>query len=1013
MAPGDPERFEKRLRWDGLDLAAVRRACNQTAVPEDPPPSWASILEDALAVGCGDSDPEADDLALRAATPIPFEEILLPFVRVGRRRLRCLPCSTRELLTPEAHAAVERGLIEQLSRTAELSLYVEFSAFRAMQPFPSGGSVYAGFTDGMLGSGLVELCHRYPVLARLLATQVERWIDSTRELFSRLAVDWPLLCRTFCAGADPGPVTAVQTNLSDPHCGGRTVSILHFASGVEVVYKPKDLGSERAYYDLLTWLNSGRVDRLFRVLSVLDRAEYGWVERVSPVPCDDAAGVERYYERAGMLTCLAYLLGATDLHSGNLIANGEQPILIDLEMLFSSHVTAQPGRGAAGDPRVGRAISASVLRTGLVPVLYPGENGLYHDGGLLPRDEKIHCEQWIDVNTDRMARRRREMPPSPIDNVPRLDGSLIGAEGYIGVIADGFRKMYGVVISHRDQLLSPTGPLRAFQGQRMRFLFRDTGTYDAILRRTLHPKFLTSGLDRSVEIEALKSSALDLATPPPLWPAYAAEQEDLEQLDIPYFSAQTDGTRIRSASGRHHADVFTEAAYQGARARLSAADMNECERQVDIMRVAFASSAIKDRHKRDREQSTDPTNGTPSPDEALREARAIAREIIAVGLPDGAGKRWFGLVETPERPDLLWRDVGPALFAGNAGIALFFAALARIAGDEDARQEAVAIFDALSATCEDAALREHLSAEIGIGAGTGIGGIVYSLTRAGQWLGRPAWIEAGRSLAIAITEERIARDLALDIVSGTAGALLGLLAAYDATAAPEILSLAEVCGARLLAARARDPRCGLRAWPTLGGRMTTGFAHGAAGIAYALQRLAQTTGDETFREAARESQAFERGLKVTEVNNWLEEVGDDRPHDALWCSWCHGAAGIGMARLGERGTELSGDVRSDVDTAVTATVKRALEPVDQLCCGNFGRVDFLLRASERLGRPELRDHALETAAAVIRRAHRRRIYGTNANDAFRPGFFQGIAGIGYELLRLYHRAELPSVLLWE
>jgi lantibiotic modifying enzyme len=30
-----------------------------------------------------------------------------------------------------------------------------------------------------------------------------------------------------------------------------------------------------------------------------------------------------------------------------------------------------------------------------------------------------------------------------------------------------------------------------------------------------------------------------------------------------------------------------------------------------------------------------------------------------------------------------------------------------------------------------------------------------------------------------------------------------------------------------------------------------------------------------------------------------------------------------------------------------------------------------------------------------------------------PGFFQGAAGIGYELLRLVHPDQFPSALLWE
>jgi lantibiotic modifying enzyme len=34
-------------------------------------------------------------------------------------------------------------------------------------------------------------------------------------------------------------------------------------------------------------------------------------------------------------------------------------------------------------------------------------------------------------------------------------------------------------------------------------------------------------------------------------------------------------------------------------------------------------------------------------------------------------------------------------------------------------------------------------------------------------------------------------------------------------------------------------------------------------------------------------------------------------------------------------------------------------------------------------------------------------------SVYQPGFFQGMAGIGYALLRLAHPDLLPSVLLWE
>src|SRR3712207_8377597 len=42
----------------------------------------------------------------------------------------------------------------------------------------------------------------------------------------------------------------------------------------------------------------------------------------------------RYYERAGMLLCLFYVLEGTDCHYENIIASGEYPVLIDTETLM-------------------------------------------------------------------------------------------------------------------------------------------------------------------------------------------------------------------------------------------------------------------------------------------------------------------------------------------------------------------------------------------------------------------------------------------------------------------------------------------------------------------------------------------------------------------------------------------------------------------------------------------------------------------------------------------------------
>jgi lantibiotic modifying enzyme len=128
-----------------------------------------------------------------------------------------------------------------------------------------------------------------------------------------------------------------------------------------------------------------------------------------------------------------------------------------------------------------------------------------------------------------------------------------------------------------------------------------------------------------------------------------------------------------------------------------------------------------------------------------------------------------------------------------------------------------------------------------------------------------------------------------------------------------------------------------------------------------------------------------------------------------WCS-------IGLARLGSLAILDTNDVRQDIEIALQTTLNCGLDGIDHLCCGTFGRIEFLLAASKQLSRMDLLETAQEQAAWVVGRAKKAGSFslmpGFNKN-VYLPGFFQGITGIGYELLKLVYPDLLPSVLLWE
>lgn len=80
----------------------------------------------------------------------------------------------------------------------------------------------------------------------------------------------------------------------------------------------------------------------------------------------------------------------------------------------------------------------------------------------------------------------------------------------------------------------------------------------------------------------------------------------------------------------------------------------------------------------------------------------------------------------------------------------------------------------------------------------------------------------------------------------------------------------------------------------------------------------------------------------------------------------------------------------------------------------MGRVEVLVVAARELGDPAYLQEARKMGSTILRRSQP---HGSDAlgwkKVPFLASFHQGMAGIGYEYLRLAAPASLPSLLLWE
>jgi type 2 lantibiotic biosynthesis protein LanM len=624
---------------------------------------------------------------------------------------------------------------------------------------------------------------------------------------------------------------------------------------------------------------------------------------------------------------------------------------------------------------------------------------------------------------------------------PSVGGLPARPEEHLDALCSGFERTYRFLRTVRADLDREGGPLAGLAACRTRVLLRATGVYYGVLDRALEPAALRSGVLRAIELDAL-ARALLLGEPVLGGGAILdAEREALWRGDVPTFWVQCDRRELRSEADRDLDGRYSVSGLAAVRQRLDGMSEQDLEEQLELIRGAVhARLALPS----DRAAGGGAPLPGPRPGRrqrsasfehvALRCARAIAARLeeSALRSPEGAG--WIGLVFLAGARRYQLVPLGPSLYDGNAGIALFLSALAAVD-----RDDAMAAFAraALSPLCHPT----RDGSALGIGGLAGLGSVVYAQSRVALLLDDPSLLHDAQRSAAAITEGAIAGDRELDLVSGVAGAMLGLLALAETSADEMVrrdtLERARLCGEHLLA---RHLSCEGRSPAWLGDGEDvplTGFSHGAAGIAYSLARLYGVSGGPALREAALGGIRYERETFDAEAGNWPDLRRDaSGAKRGFGCSWCHGAPGIGLARLGTLGALTNGDsgangnggadgettarerreLCEEIEVALRSICSTDLIDVDTVCCGNFGRLETLLVASLRLSRPHLLEEARAQARAALERAEGEggfRLFANLPRQVSSPGFFQGIAGIGYQLLRLAFPERLPSVLSLE
>lgn len=317
----------------------------------------------------------------------------------------------------------------------------------------------------------------------------------------------------------------------DPH--DRRQAYIFKENGRKFVFKPRPTSTERAWSEFLNALSAmGMSDAPSAVLPLREDengAVFDFVE--APRMIADEHG---FYRRFGTLCALCTIMGSTDLHNENVLADDFSPFICDLETLLPTFdpVKEQP------------PMYNTVLSTALVC-----------------RRRAMRCENG-EVMTDISA-----ISAFPADFHP-----------YINDICGSFDAAYRFILEHKSDILPL---LRIFSGCRVRHLLRPTDIYykiAAAAKNKAEPRaFIRECLSRAYK-----------HLPDSLLPALDYEIASLCDGNIPLFYCGADELSLCANGEALIENYFTKSPLDGMQDSFSAVSITSLRDENIILRAALS-----------------------------------------------------------------------------------------------------------------------------------------------------------------------------------------------------------------------------------------------------------------------------------------------------------------------------------------------------------------------------------------------------------------------------------------
>lgn len=837
------------------------------------------------------------------------------------------------------------------------------------------------------------LSRLYPEMHRLLLKQAEQIGQFVNRIADALIEDKSVIVRDICSGKDYKKIKWIKTGLSDSHNGGNMVAKVFLDNGQLIIFKPRGLKKDIYYNKLFGWF-CAECGMENKSIKCLDYINHGWEENLENKPCKSEKQINTYYMKMGIHLFLCMLMSASDMHGENIIADGENPILLDLECL--------PGlrnieKSDNAEKEVKRILSNSIIYTGILPLVIwiSGNKGQGINLSALGTGKKqilpFKVPVLINKKTSEMRIVNRKIEIKASSSLPCLEGKYANPEEYADKIIEGFSNAYILFINKKVEL---SKRLELFFSFESRYLIRHTQQYSMYLSASFYSDFMQNSIKRSLMLQVLRNN-MDTH------PTYkedilASEISSLMNMDIPYYTFKGNLRNLYDGYGNVYKDYFRNTALDCFEERVCEMGTEDLERQKTFIRLSLAllspeqekmmnSYFIPDRVVRDDEVE----------ERTLKVICKIADWICNTSVRGSFIKdvSWIGLHFFNEQS---WKiePVNMYLYDGIAGIAVFMSVVIRVRQIKRYKEmfkcltnKLFSYTDAVTSGRKD--IQMHCT-----GALVGEGSIVlsyillYQITQKKEFL-----IYAEKHCEI--LERLIWSDTEYDLLSGNAGTIIVLVKLYQITEREKWMLLSKKIGEDLWGKAVKtDKICG---W--IPQRLKTplaGMAHGNSGFIMAYAYLLEQTKDRRYVKRIQALLRYEDFLFSEKLGNWKDLRDESRSAIGDICAnaWCHGAPGILLSRI-----KLFEQEEFHEDMLIIRDIKRSAHSLFQnsyrrgacLCHGMAGNYRVMKKYADAFGMTETEKKVQKMVFLQLLDTMET---DTLPQEQYNPGLMTGVSGIG-------------------